>query len=132
MAVGEDGRPDAQHFAQLVIELAVLPESLDHRAVRIPDGRRQRLFDSGHELHLRSPHRCVSQHYTAPKRIVRTALMTEEALQRCPWPLGDPLMLEYHDTEWGIPLHDDHTWYEYLVLDAAQAGLSWRTVLYRR
>ena len=52
--------------------------------------------------------------------------------ERCPWPGNDPLMVEYHDKEWGVPLHDDRTLYEYLVLDAAQAGLSWRTVLYRR
>lgn len=41
-------------------------------------------------------------------------------------------MIEYHDREWGVPLHDDRALYEYLVLDAAQAGLSWRTVLHRR
>lgn len=41
-------------------------------------------------------------------------------------------MLEYHDTEWGAPLHDDRRHFEFLVLDAAQAGLSWRTVLYKR
>lgn len=41
-------------------------------------------------------------------------------------------MIEYHDTEWGTPLHDDRTHFEFLVLDAAQAGLSWRTVLSKR
>lgn len=41
-------------------------------------------------------------------------------------------MIEYHDTEWGVPLHDDRRLYEFLVLDAAQAGLSWRTVLHKR
>jgi DNA-3-methyladenine glycosylase I len=41
-------------------------------------------------------------------------------------------MIEYHDTEWGMPLHDDQKHFEFLVLDAAQAGLSWRTVLYKR
>src|SRR6476469_5638084 len=41
-------------------------------------------------------------------------------------------MIEYHDTEWGTPLHDDNKHYEFLVLDAAQAGLSWRTVLLKR
>src|SRR4030095_8164418 len=41
-------------------------------------------------------------------------------------------MIEYHDTEWGAPLHDDHRHFEFLVLDAAQAGLSWRTVLLKR
>ena len=50
----------------------------------------------------------------------------------CDWPSGDPLMIEYHDTEWGVPVHDDRKLFEFLVLDAAQAGLSWRTVLYKR
>jgi DNA-3-methyladenine glycosylase I len=52
--------------------------------------------------------------------------------ERCVWPGSDPLMIEYHDTEWGIPLHDDLRHFEFLVLDAAQAGLSWRTVLLKR
>jgi DNA-3-methyladenine glycosylase I len=51
---------------------------------------------------------------------------------RCPWPQDLPLMVEYHDTEWGTPLHDDPKHFEFLVLDAAQAGLSWRTVLLKR
>ncbi|HKZ64587.1 MAG TPA: DNA-3-methyladenine glycosylase I [Thermoplasmata archaeon] len=51
---------------------------------------------------------------------------------RCEWANGDPLMEAYHDTEWGTPLHDDRRLFEYLVLDAAQAGLSWRTVLRKR
>ena len=53
-------------------------------------------------------------------------------VKRCPWPLDDPLMIAYHDTEWGVPLHDDRKLYEYIVLDGAQAGLSWRTVLRKR
>jgi len=56
--------------------------------------------------------------------------MTE--INRCPWPGDQPLMIEYHDTEWGDPLHDDRKHFEFLVLDAAQAGLSWRTVLLKR
>jgi len=51
---------------------------------------------------------------------------------RCNWCLDHPLMTEYHDTEWGVPLHDDRRLFEFLVLDAAQAGLSWRTVLLKR
>jgi DNA-3-methyladenine glycosylase I len=51
---------------------------------------------------------------------------------RCPWPGDLPVMIEYHDTEWGTPLHDDRKHFEFLVLDAAQAGLSWRTVLLKR
>jgi DNA-3-methyladenine glycosylase I len=53
-------------------------------------------------------------------------------LIRCEWSLGHPLMIRYHDTEWGVPLHDDRKLFEFLVLDGAQAGLSWRTILLRR
>jgi DNA-3-methyladenine glycosylase I len=54
-------------------------------------------------------------------------------LIRCPWAgLDDALMLQYHDTEWGVPLHDDRSLFELLTLEGAQAGLSWRTVLARR
>jgi DNA-3-methyladenine glycosylase I len=52
--------------------------------------------------------------------------------KRCAWPGTDPLMIKYHDREWGIPIHDDRVHFEFLILEAAQAGLSWRTVLYRR
>src|ERR1017187_7230316 len=51
---------------------------------------------------------------------------------RCDWSLGHPAMIAYHDTEWGVPVHDDRKLFEFLVLDAAQAGLSWRTVLLKR
>jgi DNA-3-methyladenine glycosylase I len=51
---------------------------------------------------------------------------------RCDWCIDHPLMIKYHDTEWGVPLHDDRKLFEFLVLDAAQAGLSWRTVLLKR
>lgn len=53
-------------------------------------------------------------------------------MKKCSWPGLDPVMNVYHDTEWGVPVHDDTKLYEFLVLDAAQAGLSWRTVLYKR
>lgn len=51
---------------------------------------------------------------------------------RCPWCEGDPLLRAYHDAEWGVPLRDDRGHYEFLVLEAAQAGLSWLTVLKKR
>jgi DNA-3-methyladenine glycosylase I len=51
---------------------------------------------------------------------------------RCEWCLGNELMVEYHDTEWGVPLHDDNKLFEFLVLDAMQAGLSWLTILRKR
>jgi DNA-3-methyladenine glycosylase I len=56
----------------------------------------------------------------------------KKLLSRCPWPSHDPLMTAYHDKEWGRPLRDDRRIYEFLVLETFQAGLSWRTVLYKR
>ena len=53
-------------------------------------------------------------------------------LTRCDWPGNDPLMVEYHDQEWGVPVHEDRKHFEFLVLDGAQAGLSWATVLKKR
>ena len=50
----------------------------------------------------------------------------------CSWPGSDELMLAYHNNEWGVPLHDDRKLFEFLVLDAFQAGLSWKIVLYKR
>ena len=50
----------------------------------------------------------------------------------CNWPGNDELMRAYHDNEWGKPLHDDRKIFEFMVLDAFQAGLSWRTILYKR
>jgi DNA-3-methyladenine glycosylase I len=56
-----------------------------------------------------------------------------DARKRCEWVSGaDPLMLDYHDREWGVPVHDDRKHFEFLVLEAAQAGLSWSTVLKKR
>lgn len=58
--------------------------------------------------------------------------MTEGEPTRCRWAKLDPLTLEYHDTEWGVPVHDERKLFEMLTLEGAQAGLSWRTVLYKR
>jgi len=52
--------------------------------------------------------------------------------ERCPWPTTDPLMLQYHDRDWGVPTHDDRRHFEFLVLEGAQAGLSWSTILRKR
>ena len=49
--------------------------------------------------------------------------------KRCPWGDSDPLYVEYHDREWGVPIHDDRLLFEHLVLDGAHAGLSWLTIL---
>jgi DNA-3-methyladenine glycosylase I len=51
--------------------------------------------------------------------------------QRCPWAQSEP-SIAYHDTEWGVPLHDDRALFEFLVLEGAQAGLSWSTILNKR
>ncbi len=51
---------------------------------------------------------------------------------RCPWCGDDPLYMEYHDTEWGVPLYDNQKLFEFLILEGAQAGLSWITVLRKR
>ena len=58
--------------------------------------------------------------------------MTVDDKPRCAWMGNDIEMLAYHDQEWGVPLHQDRKWFEFLVLDAFQAGLSWRTVLHKR
>ena len=53
-------------------------------------------------------------------------------VRRCPWSSSDPLLTAYHDAEWGVPIHDDRRWFEKIVLDGAQAGLSWLTILRKR
>ena len=51
---------------------------------------------------------------------------------RCNWAENDPLYIDYHDTEWGVPVHDDQKLFEFLILEGAQAGLSWITILKKR
>lgn len=53
-------------------------------------------------------------------------------IKRCGWTLTNPKMIEYHDKEWGVPLHNDRKLFEYIVLDGFQAGLSWNTVINKR
>src|SRR3990167_5880920 len=52
--------------------------------------------------------------------------------KRCNWPKENILMVSYHDNEWGVPVHDDRTLFEFLILEGAQAGLTWQTVLKKR
>ncbi len=52
--------------------------------------------------------------------------------KRCPWSISDPLYIKYHDEEWGVPIHNDKRLFEFLILEGAQAGLSWLTVLKKR
>ncbi len=58
--------------------------------------------------------------------------MKEETTQRCGWAGNDPLYVQYHDEEWGVPITDDQKWFEKILLDSAQAGLSWITILRKR
>lgn len=57
--------------------------------------------------------------------------MTDDKI-RCPWCGDDPLYVRYHDEEWGVPNHDDQRWFEKIILEGMQAGLSWITVLRKR
>ncbi|HUF46592.1 MAG TPA: DNA-3-methyladenine glycosylase I [Vicinamibacterales bacterium] len=58
--------------------------------------------------------------------------MSDAAMSRCPWAGTDPRYVRYHDTEWGVPVHDDRRLFEMLTLEGAQAGLSWITILRKR
>ncbi len=58
--------------------------------------------------------------------------MSPKPRVRCEWPGSDPLYVRYHDEEWGVPVHDDRRLFEFLILDGAQAGLSWITILRKR
>jgi DNA-3-methyladenine glycosylase I len=62
----------------------------------------------------------------------RSAQVANPSPTRCPWAGDEPLMQAYHDDEWGVPVHDDRTLFEFLCLEGAQAGLSWRTILLKR
>ncbi len=53
-------------------------------------------------------------------------------MNRCEWSGSDPLYIAYHDNEWGVPVHDDRTLFEFLILEGAQAGLSWLTILKKK
>jgi DNA-3-methyladenine glycosylase I len=59
-------------------------------------------------------------------------MLVENPTNRCAWAGDDPLMVVYHDQEWGVPVHDDNRLFEFLVLEGAQAGLSWSTILKKR
>ena len=58
--------------------------------------------------------------------------MRTESVKRCDWALGSELEQNYHDTEWGVALHDDRKFFEFITLEGAQAGLSWATILRKR
>src|SRR6476646_4623390 len=71
-----------------------------------------------------------SPRYRKPSRPDMPETVTD-GLVRCGWAAREP-NLSYHDSEWGVPLHAERKWFEFLVLDGAQAGLSWETILNKR
>jgi DNA-3-methyladenine glycosylase I len=71
---------------------------------------------------------------TGARRLIAPTPMTPKKSAtniRCHWATS-PLMIEYHDKEWGVPVHDDRVLFEFLILEGAQAGLSWETILNKR
>lgn len=75
---------------------------------------------------------CDWRRLPVPVKTVLRGAARDAARPRCTWPATDPLMLRYHDDEWGTPVHDDVRHFEFLILEGAQAGLSWRTILHKR
>lgn len=65
------------------------------------------------------------------KKIIVSTL-AKKIKKRCAWPNDNPLMIEYHDKEWGVPVHDNIKLFEFLILEGAQAGLTWQTILNKR
>jgi DNA-3-methyladenine glycosylase I len=61
-----------------------------------------------------------------------TSLLSSSSTHRCPWAESNALQTAYHDHEWGVPVHDDRRLFEFLILEGAQAGLSWDTILRKR
>ncbi len=68
----------------------------------------------------------------APPRRYDANVHGIDSKSRCPWCLGSDAYIAYHDAEWGVPLHDDRALFELLILEGAQAGLSWSTILNKR
>lgn len=64
--------------------------------------------------------------------VLHTENIMPKEIIRCPWCGSDPLYMKYHDEEWGVPLLNDDKLFEFLILEGFQAGLSWRTILYKR
>jgi DNA-3-methyladenine glycosylase I len=69
---------------------------------------------------------------TPPAPDVGGCAVDELGTARCPWAASDPLLRDYHDTEWGVPVHGERALFERIMLEAFQSGLSWRTVLAKR
>ena len=79
----------------------------------------------------KGPRKNAGLHRRRARRLSQNIAAMNNTDARCPWPV-DELYIAYHDTEWGVPLHDDRALFEFLVLEGAQAGLSWHIVLKKR
>jgi DNA-3-methyladenine glycosylase I len=79
----------------------------------------------------RAQRRSPARHHD-PHGPARTLATAPDRRRRCGWAGGDALYVAYHDHEWGVPVHDDRTLFEFLVLEGAQAGLAWITILRKR
>src|SRR6202167_1468146 len=95
------------------------------RADRSPS----RSSERSHATRSRKPFSATSCKNSMPER--NRARTPQGSLRRCHWAQND-LMIRYHDEEWGVPVHDDRVLFEFLILEGAQAGLSWETVLRKR
>jgi DNA-3-methyladenine glycosylase I len=96
--------------------------------------RRSVTRSSGKQVSASKPRKAVAKKTTArkPKPRVGESAPALAKAERCFWAATDPLLGSYHDEEWGVPVHDDRHWFEKLILDGAQAGLSWLTILRKR
>jgi DNA-3-methyladenine glycosylase I len=74
----------------------------------------------------------LAKQVAAPRPVRKRPELLTDGLARCDWSCSDVLLRDYHDSEWGVPIHDDRHWFEKLILDGAQAGLSWLTILRKR
>jgi len=75
----------------------------------------------------------VCKYFSSQKKKIKLYNnMNKKETGRCPWTSTNPLMVKYHDEEWGVTLHDDRKLFEFIILDAFQAGLSWNTIINKR
>jgi DNA-3-methyladenine glycosylase I len=95
--------------------LAYKPAAITQRNVRRIDG----IADAGDDSGL-------------PGIYINMESSSTSAVRRCPWAEDNALQTDYHDNEWGVPVHDDRRLFEFLILEGAQAGLSWDTILRKR
>src|SRR4051812_47620087 len=104
------------------------PPGAEVRSALKPDGRL--VWFGNWWVGIRRPH--VAPEQGKDVTVVSPLATGSDGLDRCAWCVGDPLYEAYHDDEWGRPIRDDQTLFALLMLEGFQAGLSWRTILYKR